>query len=346
MAVCLLWNAQSTKAQSITTTLTVEISIDGDGRITFVQNGFVTPPSGIVPSQFTQNAASFLAFGQGSRQIGALNSGNYDQYTFLNSNQQLSTGCLLGGIAGFTIDPGLPTVLASADTLNIPAGYNGAVNILDGTSTSTAIYGTLAGIGFNEGGICFFEYDVDGDSNTGDANGNDARIEWRVLMLPSSSPSAQPSFSPSAQPSFSPSAQPSFSPSVQPSFSPSVTPSAKPSVQPSSSPSTQPSTMPSVAPSAQPTFSPSSQPSVTPSVTPSADPTMSNVPTISDCLKRSTKSPGKGKGMKMRKTTKTAGPTGCLETKSPGKGMMMMGGKGMMRGKEGRGKGKGHRNTA
>ena len=341
MAVCLLWNAQSTKAQSITTTLTVEISIDGDGRITFVQNGFVTPPSGIVPSQFTQNAASFLAFGQGSRQIGALNSGNYNQYTFLNSNQQLSTGCLLGGIAGFTIDPGLPTVLASADTLNIPAGYNGAVNILDGTSTSTAIYGTLAGIGFNEGGICFFEYDVDGDSNTGDANGNDARIEWRVLMLPSSSPSAQPSFSPSAQPSFSPSAQPSFSPSVQPSFSPSVTPSAKPSVQPSSSPSTQPSTMPSVAPSAQPTFSPSSQPSVTPSVTPSADPTMSNVPTISDCLSRSTKSPGKGKGkggkgMKMRKTTKTAAPTGCLETKSPGKGMMMEG-KGM-RGKGMRGK--------
>ena len=47
--------------------------------------------------------------------------------------------------------------------------------------------------------------------------------------------------------------------------------------------------------------------------------------------------------MKMRKTSKTASPTGCLETKSPGKGMMMggkgmsgkgrRGGKGMMMGK-------------
>ena len=91
---------------------------------------------------------------------------------------------------------------------------------------------------------------------------------------------------------------------------------------PSSSPSE------SQAPSSEPSSSPSSSPSTTPS----AQPSLSNAPTF--CFSRSTKSPGKGKGgkgRKMRKTTKTAAPTGCLETKSPGKGMMMMGGgKGMM----------------
>ena len=108
---------------------------------------------------------------------------------------------------------------------------------------------------------------------------------------------------------------------------------------PTDEPTRQPSVSPSATPSAQPSFSPSAQPSVSPSSSPSAQPTISNEPTITECLSRSTKSPGKGKGgkgMKMRKTTKTAAPTGCFQTKAPGKGMMM-GGKGMKR--KGRGKG-------
>ena len=103
---------------------------------------------------------------------------------------------------------------------------------------------------------------------------------------------------------------------------------AEPSKPPSLSPSAQPSVSPSATPSAQPSFSPSAQPSSSPS----AQPTVSSEPTITECLSRSTKSPGKGKGKGGKKTTKTASPTGCLETKSPGKG------KGKMRRRGGKGK--------
>ena len=72
------------------------------------------------------------------------------------------------------------------------------------------------------------------------------------------------------------------------------------------------------SPSSSPSGFPSASPSNSPSASPSASPTL--------CLSRSTKSPGKrGKGMKMQKTTKTDAPIGCMETKSPGKGMMMRG---------------------
>ena len=67
-----------------------------------------------------------------------------------------------------------------------------------------------------------------------------------------------------------------------------------------------------------------------PTAMPTGAPTTMPTGEQTACISRSTKSPGKGKGMKMRKTTKTAAPTGCLETKSPGKG------KGKMRRRKGR----------
>ena len=278
-------------ATTPTTTLTVEISIDGDGRINFRQVGFITLPSiENPPSAPFPNDVFVTSRNGNSGDVGAIVAGNSDIYSLVTqTNAQVSFDCLIDIV---------PTTLAlnqefrsgllsntNALTLFVPSGYN-SNDDLTGSSATANDGLTLAGAGFNEGGICFVEYDTDGDSTTGDANGNDVRIEWQVGLSPSSSPSAQPSFSPSAQPSFSPSDQPSFSPSahpsfrpsVQPSFSPSVTPSAKPSAQPSFSPSAQPSfspsEQPSFSPSAHPSFSPSVQPSFSPSVTPSAKPSV------------------------------------------------------------------------
>ena len=396
---------------------------------------------------------------------GIPSNGATDRYELDVATAQISFDCLLDTVPTqfLAINPAILTVYISTITfpeqkrLDLPVGYTSGDSLTQ-TAISNDTGLTLAGVGFNEGGTCFVEYDTDGDSNTGDANGNDARIEWRVLMtpilpsltvdisidedgkitfdqvgsvpLPFLLPGDNPlsgtvpasSFCLASTGSFAkvgavnglPSdsyilnlaSQVSFgcllganpplaiNPAIStasvgentvldqrtldlpPGYSSSVSlngtsastnmfgtltdagfnegetcfveydtdgdsangndawlewrvglsPSSSPSSNPSSS--VTPSEQPSTSPSAQTSTSPLSQPSSTPS---SAQPT--------SCLKRSTKSPGKGKGMKMRKTTKTAAPTGCLETKSPGKGMMMMGGKGMMRGNRQGGKG-------
>ena len=295
VATAASWNAQLVNAQ--TTTLTVEIDIDGDGRITFDQNGFVPLPFPLPNNPLLGTlpfSSSFWRADEGSRfkSVGAVNglpssASTSDLYELNLVEAQTSFDCLLA-LDTFPppleIVPAIPTAILTrftltgqpeAGSIELPRGYAGDDLTQAAASKDTGL--NLASAGFNEGQTCFVEYDTDGDIT----NGNDARLEWRVIGAPSSSPSE----------------------SLHPSSNPSS--SATPSAQTSSSPSAQPSS----SPSAQPT-----------------------------CLKRSTKSPGKGKGRKMRKTTKTAAPTGCLETKSPGKGMM--GGKGMMmRGKGRRGKG-------
>ena len=288
------WKLQFVNAQ--TTTLTVEIDIDGDGRITFDQVGSVPLPFPLPNNPLLGTlpfSSSFRRQDEGRfKSVGATNGQPSDAFTSdiyeLNLAEAQSSFDCLRALDTFSppleIIPAIPTAILTrftltgqpeAGSIELPRGYAGDDLTQAAASKDTGL--NLASAGFNEGQTCFVEYDTDGDIT----NGNDARLEWRVIGAPSSSPSE----------------------SLHPSSNPSS--SATPSAQTSSSPSAQPSS----SPSAQPT-----------------------------CLKRSTKSPGKGKGRKMRKTTKTAAPTGCLETKSPGKGMM--GGKGMMmRGKGRRGKG-------
>ena len=122
---------------------------------------------------------------------GIPSNGATDRYELDVATAQISFDCLLDTVPTqfLAINPAILTVYISTITfpeqkrLDLPVGYTSGDSLTQ-TAISNDTGLTLAGVGFNEGGTCFVEYDTDGDSNTGDANGNDARIEWRVLMTP------------------------------------------------------------------------------------------------------------------------------------------------------------------
>ena len=202
----LLWIVQLVNVEIV---LTVSISIDGDGRINIIQAGSVPLPSG------TSNGGlqSFDAvFNRASNRLGAQDDTPYTEY-ILNAGAQASFGCVSGSPPVLDTRKDINTVVLAVNgagtlLLELLEGYDGTFP-LDGSTTSTDPFDTLSDAGFVEGGTCFVEYDTDGDSNTGDANGNDARIEWNVGLSPSSMPSNSPSLS--SAPSFTPSDSPSES---------------------------------------------------------------------------------------------------------------------------------------
>ena len=220
------WKLQFVNAQ--TTTLTVEIDIDGDGRITFDQVGSVPLPFPLPNNPLLGTlpfSSSFRRQDEGRfKSVGATNGQPSDAFTSdiyeLNLAEAQSSFDCLRALDTFSppleIIPAIPTAILTRFTLTgqpeaglieLPRNYNGDDLTESAVSTDTGL--TLAGAGFVEGQTCFVEYDTDGDS----ANGNDARLEWRVIGAPSSSPSE--SLNPSSNPSSS------ATPSVQPSSTPS-----------------------------------------------------------------------------------------------------------------------------